>query len=406
MNILLIDDEYDKVAAVHAALKESGLDDVVIVHRSNAHEARILIRKTQFDFLIIDLNLPAVVGDKPQPDGGLQFFDLIQADVLAKLPLDIIFLTGREDLLEDAEQKAILRGAQLFHYSVGKTKWKSNLVSRVKYRHMQISRLDPGYPVVDVAIVCALRKTELEAVLALPYNWKVVRYCNNAMTYHVGEIRLESRTISVLAAAAHSKGMPSAAALSAQICILFRPKYIVMLGICAGVHGRTNFGDVLVADPAWDWGSGKITQAENGERVFLSAPQQRPLDTKISQVVRELALSAAVLNRIKSGWNERSPDTVLQIHVGPVASGASVLANGATMKEITIQHRELLGIEMECYAVLTAAEYGFMPIPKAIAIKSVCDFADVEKNDDWQRYAAYTSAMFFDQLFRSEYLDL
>ncbi len=27
-----------------------------------------------------------------------------------------------------------------------------------------------------------------------------------------------------------------------------------MLGICAGVKGKTELGDVIVADPSWDWG--------------------------------------------------------------------------------------------------------------------------------------------------------
>jgi nucleoside phosphorylase len=56
------------------------------------------------------------------------------------------------------------------------------------------------------------------------------------------------------------------------------------------------------------------------------------------------------------------------------------------------QHRKLLGIEMESYGVLAAAEESPRPQPIAFAIKSVCDFADLEKSDSFQHYAAYTSA--------------
>ncbi len=48
---------------------------------------------------------------------------------------------------------------------------------------------------------------------------------------------------------------------------------------------------------------------------------------------------------------------------------------------------------------MAAADYARQPAPYALAIKSVCDFADAHKGDNWQAYAAYTSAAFFNQLF-------
>jgi len=50
---------------------------------------------------------------------------------------------------------------------------------------------------------------------------------------------------------------------------------------------------------------------------------------------------------------------------------------------------------MEIYGVYYAARFSTEPRPKAIAIKSVCDFADEEKNDVYQAYAAYTSVRYF-----------
>jgi len=49
---------------------------------------------------------------------------------------------------------------------------------------------------------------------------------------------------------------------------------------------------------------------------------------------------------------------------------------------------------------MSAVEYAKNPKPTAIIIKSVCDFADKNKNDDWQKYSSYTSAAFANQLFR------
>lgn len=80
------------------------------------------------------------------------------------------------------------------------------------------------------------------------------------------------------------------------------------------------------------------------------------------------------------------------MHVGPIASGAAVLADGLTAVNIRGQHRELLGIEMETYGVYVAAEEAPSPRPSYFSLKSVVDFADGKKNDKYQRYASYTSA--------------
>ena len=47
---------------------------------------------------------------------------------------------------------------------------------------------------------------------------------------------------------------------------------------------------------------------------------------------------------------------------------------------------------MEAYGVCAAANIAVELPPKVLILKSVCDFADVEKNDDWQDYASFTSA--------------
>ena len=47
---------------------------------------------------------------------------------------------------------------------------------------------------------------------------------------------------------------------------------------------------------------------------------------------------------------------------------------------------------MECYGLFAAAFRAPIPRPTPIAFKSVCDFADPDKNDGDQAYAAYTSA--------------
>ena len=128
------------------------------------------------------------------------------------------------------------------------------------------------------------------------------------------------------------------------------------------------------------------------------------LNNGISQLASDLANDQSVLGNIRMGWTEATPSGILKIHVGPMASGASVIADDEAARSIATQHRELMAIEMEAYAVMAAAEYASDPKPTAVIIKSVCDYADAKKNDDWQKYASYTSAAFADQLFSNPHM--
>ncbi|MBG0811948.1 hypothetical protein IY145_21635 [Methylosinus sp. H3A] len=100
----------------------------------------------------------------------------------------------------------------------------------------------------------------------------------------------------------------------------------------------------------------------------------------------------AAFDEIRRTWSGQVRKTVLSMRIGPVASGAAVLEDPALVATIRSQHRKTLGIEMEAYGVMVAADESPLPQVTALAIKSVCDFADPRKNNEHQKYAAYTSA--------------
>ncbi|HAP42067.1 MAG TPA: hypothetical protein DCQ94_20275 [Nitrospira sp.] len=399
MKVLVVDDEYNKAQMVSAVLSGDGILGVAVEHVTTAQAARQALRTSDFDVLIIDLNLPEVIGAKPSERGGLALFDMIGLDEQVLLPSDVLFITAREDLIGEIGDEVASRGAQLLEYRENSEHWKKILVGRVRYAQQRRTRGRESQ--ADVAIITALNRPELTAVLRLPYSWTPHRLPRDPTPYHFGRVPRPDREVTVVAAHAQRKGMPSSAALAARLAILYRPRYLLMLGICAGMAGKVGLGDVIVGDPAWDWGSGKSGQRTDGSSVFQVAPHQRPLDTYVSQLAQTIGCDLSVLHSISDNWTSRKPSTSLFVHVGPMASGARVIADEAVAVAIAEQHREVIAIEMEAYAVMAAAEYSADPKPIALAIKSVCDYADSAKNDDWQDYAAYTSAAFADHLLRS-----
>jgi nucleoside phosphorylase len=187
-------------------------------------------------------------------------------------------------------------------------------------------------------------------------------------------------------------GMVSTALLSQTLISQFSPKAIAMTGICAGVEGKVKGGDILFADPVWDYQSGKLVAAPGGGTMLKIDPTQHQADPVVKSNVENLFNEELMIQIYKGYKGDKSQLQVPNLLVGPVASGSMVLSDGQTMKKIQDQHRKLIGVEMEVFGLYAAAHCAPNPRPAVFALKSVCDFGDPEKNDIYQQYASYTSA--------------
>ncbi|MFC7280201.1 hypothetical protein ACFQS1_40125 [Paractinoplanes rhizophilus] len=80
-----------------------------------------------------------------------------------------------------------------------------------------------------------------------------------------------------------------------------------------------------------------------------------------------------------------------------IASGEKVVASQDFRDAICSAHRKAVALDMESYGVARAAErHGC----RVTVIKSICDFADSAKNDEFHKFAARTSAAAFRYLVR------
>lgn len=90
-----------------------------------------------------------------------------------------------------------------------------------------------------------------------------------------------------------------------------------------------------------------------------------------------------------------SPENQCHVYIGPMACGTTVVANREILtKQIRSHILHTAGLDMESYAVAYAAEHASEPKPAAIVAKSVCDYADAQKSDQYQKFAAFTSCEF------------
>jgi nucleoside phosphorylase/CheY-like chemotaxis protein len=407
MRLLVVEDDQEKLRRVVLCLRDAGLEDEQVEIARDLNSAKRLLRSRSFDLLILDIALPESAGTSPSKDAGIKFLDeLFSRDVYIR-PREIIGLTGYVDVLTRAGDRFREDLWTVLFYEPSSDDWIEHLQRKVRYialasRDKDRNEAPPGYE-SHLCVLTALASPELAAVLELPWHWEKLERSNDATIYHVGRFERGGETFKVVGAAAPRMGMPAAAVLSMKMIEAFRPRYLAITGILAGLRGQCNVGDVIVADPSWDYGNGKRA-FKDGISSFLPSPHQIPLDAFLRSKLAYMSQDVKLLDEIRRSWSGRpAVKNVLTMRIGPVASGAAVLTDPSVTSEVVAQHRKLIGLEMESYGVFAAASECTLPQPKVFSIKSVCDFADESKDDDWQAYASYTSVQAL-RAFMEQYL--
>ncbi|MCL6397638.1 response regulator [Pectobacterium carotovorum subsp. carotovorum] len=394
MKTLIVDDQYeDKAKVIATVLTSIGETDFeLVVDAKNAIKA---MKAEKYDVLILDLQIPEVLGEDAKNDGGTQLLQFIEINESINKPTVVLGITSHRDAYDSCLTFFQKRGWSLI---LGVDD-QEHLSSVLKTMKVHVSTLENRY---DVIFLTALPHTEYEAVMKLPLEWSEHQEVNDDSIYHTTNIVTSSgASLSVIATSLPHMGIASAAATTASLCVKFKPSLIIMTGICAGIVDKVNLGDILIADPTWDWGSGKLT-VKDGTVQFLSQPTQIPLDPALRRKIQHISTSNTYMNDIYSGWKGTRPPQNPKVHIGPLATGAVVLEDPMTVELIKSQNRTTIGIEMEAFGVAAAVHYAGPNRPKFLIAKSVCDFANPDKNDSWQHYAAYTSAHFAYYLLKND----
>jgi nucleoside phosphorylase/CheY-like chemotaxis protein len=406
MKILMVDDDNTKIGRLVALLVdqlEIPRDDLHVAH--TVADARRELAAQEFDLLILDILLPTRPGDQLSSQGAVSLLEELSSRRTLRKPRYILGLTAYDEAILEVGAAFIRRTWTIIKFTFESEEWKQQIEACVKYiRSIPENARKPNYE-TDLCIVTALVTPELDAVIRLPWRWQAPEPIDDITFVRTGEFESAGNKFNVIAAAPTKVGMVSAALLAAKLIIYARPRFVVMTGMCAGVKGKTNFGDVIISDPGWNWQSGKhfVTNSEQG---FAMSPDPLPLSHFVRSRAEQLRSDAELIGKIRQRWPAGAPDTELRLRIGPMASGSPVVADFDIIQRIVVQNRNLLGVEMEAYGVLAAAAFASHPRPTAFACKAVCDFGDEEKSDHWQAYASYTSAEIMRSFFEINMRDI
>lgn len=391
MKALIVEDNSTKLQLVANVLRQSVSGEIEIETANDVGQAKRLLTQTQFDIAVLDISLPTMAGEDSAPLAGLDLMEEVSRRPKYKKPGHIVGLTAYPNLFTDALPRFKDELWSLVYFDPTSELWSDQLSRKIRY--IEISLKSSNIPThrSDVCVIAALHDPELKALLRLPWEWREFSIDGDATLYHEGRYTGIQGERRVIAANAPQMGMTATAILATKMIHCFAPRYLAMVGICAGIRGICNHGDIICVDPCWDWGSGKLIDRA-GASDFLHAPSQLRLDSFIRARLASMCGDQELWDRIKREWVVGNvPVNGLKMHVGPLASGAAVLSDLSTAGTIKEQHRQLAGIDMEAYSIFAAAADSILPQPKALVLKSVVDFADPEKSDDYRDYASFTS---------------
>jgi len=230
--------------------------------------------------------------------------------------------------------------------------------------------------------------------------------------------------IKVVAAIQPKTGMVDAAIVATQIIELFKPKFLLMSGVCGGKK-NLKFGDVVLASKVFTFQKGKISDFLDEKGNLIKLFDKKGKEINITQICdkygnkvelqienfeveqESIDIDSLVkddiddyLKSIEEKINEpyKLEEQKIEIHFEPMACSTMVInKDGYFEDKIKAIERKTVAVEMESFGVARACQIANNGETKCIIFKSVMDNM-TKKDDKAKKIAAYTSAQFLKYL--------
>ncbi|WP_454009401.1 response regulator [Aeromonas sp. Marseille-Q7275] len=131
VNILIIDDNYDKISLVGAEI--NGLEYVKLEQRNNVKDALSYLKTRACDILIVDIVLPKILGEVPVDGAGVELIDMLFKNKIYNHPLAIIAVTSHHSTYECNKNKIECFGVPFIYIEPLSNPLKTILNNKIKY---------------------------------------------------------------------------------------------------------------------------------------------------------------------------------------------------------------------------------------------------------------------------------
>lgn len=297
---------------------------------------------------------------------------------------------------------------------------------------------DGEYPNVDYCVITALYKDEFEELKKI-FDFPETEIIKaGTKLFHVGYLK-SNKEKKVIAAIPNATGMVDSSIVATLMLELFKPKYLLMSGVCGGSED-TDLGDIVIAKQIFTFQKGKLYDIksksedgtikhidlydaegqiidyehlydEAGDQIAISIEKfEKEIDALINlnfafedALVPKLADITASINQ-SIQRDHLFKDKQITIHLEPMACSTMVInKEGYFADTIKSVHRKTAAVEMESYGIARACQYANEGKTIPLIFKSVMDKtsnkSDVVDGINFKKFAAYTSAEFMKCLF-------
>lgn len=218
------------------------------------------------------------------------------------------------------------------------------------------------------------------------------RRMREGTSYLYADVVRGDRSVRIVTLRQLDKGLTTAAITATKALCLWKPSVVVMTGICAGVPGAVQLGDLIVATQCFEHSSGQLRDG-----TLIPLQNRVTIPHWLLDFLLSLTDGSAILADIQAGYGHPLPDSVAtRVHYGSMACGPQVVKDQSYISMLRSREHSLLGLDMESYGVALAASmcstHARSIVP--LIVKGVCDFGDADKSDLWHDYCSYASASF------------
>lgn len=122
MSILIIDDNYEKIQSIADIFKSN--DHVEIESENNSKAGLVKLKAKKYDMVIVDMIIPAVLGDMPSSSSGAQLIDMLISNRSYNFPNYLVAITSHKQEFEAYKGILFNKGVDLLLYdsSIGQVK--------------------------------------------------------------------------------------------------------------------------------------------------------------------------------------------------------------------------------------------------------------------------------------------
>ena len=259
-----------------------------------------------------------------------------------------------------------------------------------------IYEFEENHGLYDIVILTA-SPDEFDTVKSVLEKVKPIIFNKNDSTiYYQGLAKGKNKSLKVLIPFPYSQGLEAVSSLTTKVVSKFRPKYLFMIGICAGNKNICKIGDVIIADKSLNYqGVVEIERKdENKDKKFMH--NLYSINGHLKNQL-ELYTHSSIFKSIQDTYPNRDKiETNLTAHIGLLVTGSSLLRSSTIMQEINDIYVGVKGLDMETYGLYYSATQVFKDYaPNFLSIKGVSDYGDGTNHklslSERRNYSLYTS---------------